>query len=412
VDALRQCDVEPDIIAAGYIRSGGKGLGRSTNRAVAVASVQTLVRRLEEYPAPTLIICDEAHHCAGGNTWSTIVRHYGGAKLLGVTATPIRLDGRGLAAHFDKLIIGPSVRELIAAGYLAPARVFAPPTVDISGLHVRAGDYRQEEAEALMDVPTITGDALTHYRRHADGKRALVFCTSVQHAQNVAARFNADGIPSISLNGGTDRSVRRMAVADFKEGKIRVMASCDIFSEGFDAPGTEVGILLRPTASEGLWRQQIGRCLRPAPGKSHAIIFDHVGSSVKFGLPDQAREWTLTANAVRRSKKAAPQIRVCPKCFAASPARSIACGDCGHVFPVTPRAEVEERDGELVEVTPEQIARRQERMAQGRASTLAELTNLARITGKSEAWALHVFQARERKRIAKERAKRAQGVLV
>ncbi len=398
VDALRQCDVEPDIIAAGYNRA--LRAERASNRAVAVASVQTLVRRLDSYPAPTLIICDEAHHMVNGNQWSTAVRAYSGARLLGVTATPIRLDGRGLAGHFDTLITGPSVRELIDAGYLAPPRVFAPPTVDTSGLHVRAGDYRADEAAALMDVPSITGDAVSHYRRHADGKRALVFCTSVEHARNVAAQFNAAGVPSIQLDGTTDRMVRRMAVQDFKDGKIRVMASCDLFSEGFDAPGTEVGILLRPTQSEALWRQQIGRVLRPAPGKDHALIFDHVGSTVKFGLPDAPREWSLTANATRRAKKPPPAVRVCPKCFAASPSRAAACVDCGHVFPIKPRQELEEREGELVEITAEQLAKREARIEQGRAATLAQLTEIARIKGYKPGWAEHVLASRMAKKAA------------
>ena len=397
VDALRQCDVEPDIIAAGYNRA--LRAERASNRAVAVASVQTLVRRLDSYPPPTLIIIDECHHAAAGS-WSEIMRKYDSARRLGVTATPIRLDGRGLAGHFDTLITGPSVRELIDGGYLAPPRVFAPPTVDTSGLHVRAGDYRTEEAEALMDVPSITGDALSHYRRHADGKRALVFCTSVEHARNVAAQFNRDGIAAMALDGNTDRMVRRMAVQDFRDGKIRMLASCDLFSEGFDAPGTEVGILLRPTQSEALWRQQIGRVLRPAPGKDHALIFDHVGSTVKFGLPDAPREWSLTANATRRAKKPPPAVRVCPKCFAASPARAAACVDCGHVFPIKPRQELEEREGELVEITAEQLAKREARIEQGRAATLAQLTEIARIKGYRPGWAEKILAARMAKKAA------------
>ena len=174
VATLAQFGVTPDIIAAGYRH---RGRVRAGNLPIAVASVQTLVRRLDRYPEPTLIILDEAHHtCAG--SWSAIVSHYKNAKILGVTASPIRSDLRGLGAYFDKMIIGPSVRELTDAGRLSPVRIFAPPTVDTSGLHIRAGDYKIEEAEALMDIPGITGDAFSHYRKHAEGQPALTFCTS------------------------------------------------------------------------------------------------------------------------------------------------------------------------------------------------------------------------------------------
>jgi DNA repair protein RadD len=399
VTALKDFNVNPDIIAAGYARrNGGRRIQARSSQAVSVASVQTLARHLGEYPAPTMIICDEAHHCAVGNTWSAVMRYYHEAKVLGVTATPIRLDGHGLAAHFDRLIVGPSVKDLIADGYLVKPRVFAPPTVDTSGLHIRAGDFRQEESEALMDVPTITGDALEHYKKHAANRAALVFCTSVAHGHHVAERFRTDGIAAISLDGGTDKEVRRMAVQDFRDGKIQVLASCDLFSEGFDVPGVHVGILLRPTASEGLFRQQVGRILRPAPGKTEALILDHCNNTMKFGLPDENREWELTSDVVKRKKQAEASIRVCPKCFAASPSRSIVCAECGHVFEVQPRQNVQEKEGELVELTAEQIQRKRERQTQGMANSLAKLKEIERIKKYKPGWAEHIWNARQRKK--------------
>jgi DNA repair protein RadD len=402
VTALKQFDVNPDIIAAGYNRSAGRH--RVGSFPVAVASVQTLVRRMSEYIPPTLIICDEAHHCAVGNTWSAIMRHYSSARILGVTATPVRLDGRGLAATFDHLITGPNVPELIELGFLVRPRVFVPPTVDLSGLHVRMGEYQTAETEALMDVPTITGDALSHYRKHADGLPGLAFCTSVQHAHHVAEQFRGAGVSAVALDGGTDKEIRRMAVQDFRDGKIKILASCDLFSEGFDVPGAHIGILLRPTQSEGLFLQQVGRLLRPAPGKQNAIILDHVGNTQKFGMPDEAREWILTSDVVHKAKKKAG-VRVCPKCFAASPARARVCSEptCGHVFEVQARQEVEERDGELVELTAEQIARRRERQAQGMTKELADLIAFGKKKGYADGWAMHVYQAREAKKREKER---------
>ncbi len=395
VSALRETDVEPHVITAG-VRSR-----TVTQHAVAVASVQTLVRRLDDYVCPTLIIIDECHHVTHGSAWGLILKQYAAAKRLGVTATPIRLDGRGLAGHFDHLIVGPSVRELTSDGFLAPAKIYAPPTVDTSGLLVRAGEYSNEAAQALMDTQAITGDALAHYRKYADGKPALIFCTSVAHANHVAAQFNRAGIPSIDINGKTDRDVRAMAVRDFGDGKIMAMASCDIFSEGFDAPGVHCGILLRPTQSECLWRQQVGRILRPAPGKTHALILDHVNSTARFGLPDEPREWLLSADATPK-KKPTLQARICAQCFAASPARSVVCVECGARFKTDARDPIPERDGELVELTAEELERKRlsmgRRQEQGRAQSLGQLIEFARAKGYAPGWAEHIWQARQAKR--------------
>jgi DNA repair protein RadD len=402
VTSLGNFDVKPDIIAAGYGRRPAAALAP-----VCVASVHTLINRIENLAPPTLIICDEAHHCAAGNTWSQILRAYPGVKILGVTATPLRLDGRGLGATFDRLIVGPSVADLIAQGYLSKPRVFAPPTVDTSGLRIRMGEFQIGAIEALMDTPAITGNAIDHYRRHADGLPALVFCTSVKHATNVAEDFRRKGINAVSLNGSTHQQVRRMAVDDFRKGAIKVLVSCDLFSEGLDIPGVHVGIMLRPTASEGLHRQQCGRILRTAPGKEYAIILDHVGNTQKFGLPQEAREWTLSQDVPKKKKDAAPTARICPRCWAASPARSTSCVECGHVFEVKPRQDLEEREGELHEVvplTPEERARRKERQNQGRAKSLEQLEAFGRTRGYAPGWAQKVWNARQMKKFAKESA--------
>jgi superfamily II DNA or RNA helicase len=265
------------------------------------------------------------------------------------------------------------------------------------------GEYKSEEAEALMNKPAITGDALSHYRKLADGKPALVFCTSVKHAHDVAAQFRDGGVAALALDGGTDRDIRRMAVSDFRRGAIRVLTSCSIFCEGFDCPGVHAGIMLRPTASEGLWKQMVGRILRPAPGKTHALIADHVNGSRMWGLPADPREWELTSDVVRRKKSAPPGVRVCDECFAASPARALVCIECGVAFKVKPRA-VEEREGELVEVTAEELARKKERQMQGRASTRQQLLEIARIKGRNPAWVDHVLRGREAKARKKESA--------
>jgi superfamily II DNA or RNA helicase len=383
--ALTDADTPHGFIASGYPTALEQTM---------VASVQTLLKRLKDAPEPQLIIVDEAHHSRAA-TWTQILTYWPRARLLGVTATPVRTSGEGLGTLFDALIVGPSTAELIAGGFLAPPRVFVPATVDTSGLHSRAGEFVTAESDALMNKPAITGSALAEYVKYADRAPAMIFCVSVEHAKAVARQFREAGHAAMSLDGGTDREVRRGVVADFRAGRIRVLASCDLFSEGFDLPGVHAGILLRPTQSLGLFLQQVGRILRPAPGKTHALILDHVGNTQRFGLPNEPREWSL--EGVEKKKNAAAPVKVCPSCFCAMPSRSSECPECGFEFPPAPR-EVPERDGELEELTPERMAARRERREQGRADTLEALQEIGRRKGHKPGWAQHVWNARQAKR--------------
>lgn len=383
--ALTQADTPHGYVVAGY---------PDEPHACMVGSVPTVLRRLGTIARPQLVVIDECHHVRS-KTWTQVVQHWPFARLLGVTATPVRASGEGLGTIFDELIIGPSVAELTAQGYLAPARVFAPPTVDTSGLHVRAGDFVPAEAEALVDRPAIVGSALEHYRQHADGRPAMIFCISVRHAVHVAEQFREAGYSAMSLDGTTAREVRRGVVGDFRAGRIQVLTSCDLVSEGFDLPGVHVGMLLRPTRSLGLYAQQIGRVLRQAPGKTHALIFDHVGNTQRFGLPDEPREWTLT-DEDRKRKPATPGVKVCQVCFAAMRAQARCCPECGYTPPPQPR-EVPEVDGALTEVTPETLAKRAARRNQGMAQSLEQLLIIERQRGYRPGWARHVFAARRRR---------------
>ena len=248
-----------------------------------------------------------------------------------------------------------------------------------------------------MDKPAITGSALEHYRQHADGLPALVFCVSIQHAKSVADQFREAGYAAFSIDGTMERTVRRGVVEDFRDGRIKVVTSCEILNEGFDVPGAHVGIFLRPTQSLGLYLQQIGRILRPCEGKTHALLLDHVGNCYRHGLPDETREWSLAGDERGEKRKPGASVRICAHCFCALPAQAKACSECGYEFPAKPR-EIEQRDGELAEVTPEmlaaQAARRAERREQGRAQSLEALMEIARRKGYRPEWAHRVMAGR------------------
>lgn len=363
-----------------------------------ICSIPTLVKRAHLLPAPDLICWDECHHVAS-KSWAGLAAMYPKAFHVGLSATPERLDGRGLADHFDAMVRGPTVAELIDAGYLSKYRLFAPATVDTSGLHRRMGDYVTGELDERINTPKITGDAIGHYQRYCDGARALVFCVSIDHSRAVARSFCERGITAFHLDGNADNSIRDGALHDFRSGKIRVITNVDLFSEGFDCPSVDCAILLRPTMSAAMYLQQVGRALRPSEGKSEAIILDHVGNSHTHGMPDDDRVWELTATAVRdRKKPEVPSPRICPSCFGANRAGTQTCKLCGTPFPSEAR-EVEQVDGELAEMEAARV-RREARRDQAKADSLEGLRELAKQRGHKPAWADHVWAARQKKRQA------------
>jgi DNA repair protein RadD len=381
--ASRSLPMHHGVIAAGRAMDLSHG--------VQVASVQTLARRLHLLPRDMfqLLVVDEAHHTTAG-TWAKVVQHFHAAKLLGVTATPIRLDNRGLGEHYESMVLGPDAKWLTDNGFLASARVLAPPGFSSDGLRKRMGDFDVKQAE--QRVGTIMGDCLQHYRKHLAGKTAIAFCCSVAHAEAVAALFNSNGVPAASIDGTMDTATRRDLLSDLGTGRIKVLTSCALIGEGVDVPSVGGCILLRPTQSVALHLQMIGRCLRPQPGKQ-AVVLDHVGNTLRLGHHLEPRDWTLEGIS-KRDRESAPSVKVCPKCFAAMSSQARQCLECGHEF-APERRELQQVEGELVEIAMTATAKRAE---QGRAQTLEALRELGRQRGHKPGWAERVYQARLAKR--------------
>lgn len=365
-----------------------------------IATVQTLIRRMADLPKFELILIDEAHHGVAG-TWLKIVKSYPGARILGVSATPERLDGQGLGVHcggiFDKLVLGPSVKSLIERGFLTRPRVYCPPIeADFSDLKTIAGDFDRKQQQEKLHKPRIIGNVIAHYRKYCDGVPAIAFCPTVEYAQYVADNFNAAGYRAASIDGKMDDYQRNKAINDLGAGRLDVLTSCEIVSEGTDIPVVGAAILLRKTKSLGLYLQQVGRALRPYPGKSETIILDHVGNCNTHGLPDDDHEWTLDGR-IRRNRSGSSgslACRQCLNCYAVYPSTVNVCPICGTPASKT-KTEIEEVEGELVEFT-----RRAERAEQGRASILEDLVELGRKRGygpRAEAWARYVYNGRKAK---------------
>jgi len=366
---------------------------------VQLASISSAARRLAQFPwSPNLIIVDEAHHCAA-RSWQKVLEGYPNAVVIGWTATPTRLDGKGLSSAFDGLVEGPSIARLIQQGYLSRYRLFAPPgQIDRSVLHKRGGDYKIEEVEQVACQSGVVAAAVANYQRFAIGKRAIAFCSSIRHAQQICGTFKSAGIAAIDIDGTLNASDRSARISAFKSGDVQVLVSVDLISEGFDVPGCECVLLLRPTASLSVYLQQVGRALRPSDAE--AIVLDCAGNVAEHGLPCQMRQWSLQGTVKSRDMdQVAVPIRVCESCFAVyKPAPS--CPYCGHA-PEPNRELPKEIDQVLAEVdlraaaAAERAEKKKRKSEVGRARTLEELLKIAQDRGYKPGWAYSVMKSRK-----------------
>lgn len=404
---------------------------------VLVASIDTLIKRFHLLPPQDVIIQDEAHHLVDGNKWGRVVATWPRAFLLGFTATPERLDGRGLGhghgGYFTDLVLGPSAAWLTypglewqgltsPGGFLSPLRVFLPPAIDLSAIARGKRDTRKglEEAGEILRRKQHMGDVIGHYRRtiapHHMGT-ALCYASSLRHAGSLCEAFRDASIPAIVIDGETDKGMRRQAFRDLADGTLKVLLNVDIAGEGTDVPSVTGVIIDRTTDSLALHLQMLGRSLRVAPGKEFAVANDHVGNigdaqgNTRLGVPTDPRNWSLEG----RPKRQAPEVtaephRNCPGCFARSPSRLQACIHCGFEFPPPPPvAQLEHIDGDLQEfdaaarALEQAEAERRQRIQQERdCRTLEDFEALGRARGYKPGWARHRWNLREQRRFNAE----------
>lgn len=367
----------------------------ASSHAVQVASVQTLARRKERYGFDLLII-DEAHR-SKASQYNAIIEHYKNAYVLGFTATPIRLDGRGFDDVFEDIVLGPSVAQLVADGYLKPAVYYGPPEKpQLSGIKKTAGDYNNPQLASVMNQSKITGNAIEHYAKHAAGIPAILFGVNRVHIQAAAEMFNAAGFRFVAVDGTMDRKIIKRALDDLAARRIDGICSCELISEGVDIPAVSAGIMLRPTQSLSLWLQQVGRCLRPAEGFDKAIILDHAGNTLRHGFAHDERVWTLQGeagemDAKKRNRKndAEKALVQCDNCLHIHE-RALECPNCGHLH-IDPSSIC--GSGELV-LMDGQSKRLSRHEVEERQSYWAEVySDMVRI-GMGSSWAWQQFKRR------------------
>lgn len=362
--------IAPNAVVKFCISQHLKKFGKSFhhNQApMAVAGVDTLLARadtLTQLLNQTKIWdIDEAHHVLQNNKWGKSVNLFPDAWGLGVTASPIRCDRRSLGRKrsgvFDKLVVGPTPRELINRGYLCDYKIFGPPeSVDISDVHISdaTGEFNPEELRRAHHRSTITGDIVDHYLRLAPGKRGITFVVDVEIAVQTAAAFVAKGVPAVAISAKTNDGLRTAYMERFRSGEILQMVNVDLFGEGLDVPAVEVVSMGRHTQSYGLYIQQFGRMLRPFEGKQFGILIDHVGNVKRHKLPDRDRAWSLDdEERGRRKINPADKIPVttCIRCWNPYEAVTKTCPFCGYVTEPGGRSAPEFVDGDLIEYSPE-----------------------------------------------------------
>ena len=323
-----------------------------------VGMVQSIVRRSWDV-RPDIVIVDEAHH-ARAATWDNVLARWPDAVRIGLTATPERLDRKGLGEHFATMVLGPTIPELVEQGWLAPCRVFSVPDgLDEEGVKRDIhGDLLKRELGKRI-TKGVVAKAANAYCRYTPGKKAIFFGINRAHSRMVCAALREMGVAAEHVEGDDHPARRDRIMQDFRHGKLSVVGNVDIISEGFDAPSCEVIMLGARTSSIARYLQWCGRAMRPGPGKV-AVILCLAGTAHTLGLPDEVREWSLEDGEIQQRERETDDLKVCPECRAVH--RGMVCRFCGYERQTE---KVEEVDVELKELTSkvklkEQARRREE----------------------------------------------------
>lgn len=374
----------------GIIANGHK----PKDRAVQIGMIDTVRHRLDKIEPPSVVSTDECHH-AVAKTWRKVHDYWPNAIKIGFTATPERLDGKGLDGVYKAMALGPTTAELMEMRFLSDYVGYEPSSVDMDEARTVAGDWQSDDVEKEVRKQVIMGDIVGTYLQKAQGLKAVYFCPSIAYSRELAAEFTRRGVRAIHIDGSTPSQERTRIAVDFADGHYDVLTNVALVGEGYDlaaqAGRDDVTIdcvgLVRPTQSLSMHRQQIGRALRPKGYR--AVIIDHVGNLARHGGPDEHVEWDL---AGRKKRKANPSPKRCKVCSAINPISMLVCIDCGAPLstPGAPRSGPEEVDGDLIEFDREAQKRRSQQMRAevAQCKTKEDFIALGKARGYKPQWAL------------------------
>lgn len=307
---LSKWGVSHGIIAAGQIESRAFKIH--------VVSKDTLIRRYDKIKNwPDLMLIDEAHLYIDRQI--EIISHLPeSSKIIGMTATPERLDGRGLSEVYSGLIEGPSIPDLIRQGYLTDLEYYAPPLEGLSDLKYKGTEIDEETFEELLQRKKIYGKVIEHYVKYGKGKAALIFCRSVKSAHHTAQEFKAHGFKAEAIDGTMPDKLVSQILEKHRNGEIQIICNCLLATYGVDIPRVEYIADISPTLSLALYMQKIGRGLRPFPGKEKLIYMDHVNQILEHGVngvPPHYLEhinWNFHGTEKRKRDKTLKNVKLCP----------------------------------------------------------------------------------------------------
>jgi DNA repair protein RadD len=362
---------------------------------VQVASVATLfVRGVKSdamrMPPADLIVIDEAHH-APANSYQKIVEAYPDAKILGLTATPCRGDGRGLGGIFTKIVEAPQVAQLIERVCLVKTRVYAPIDPNLRGVDTQNGDYVTSQLSERVNTDQLVGDIVTQWHKHGERRKTVAFAVDVAHSMHIRDEFVRAGVRAEHIDGKTPKAERDGILGRLRSGELELVTNCMVLTEGRDMPDVSCCILARPTKKMGLYRQMLGRVLRAAEGKADAIVLDHSGAVFRHGLPEDPVDWTLdqdrkAVSKVHENRKAGDaKLIECTECSALRLGGQ-PCPACGFL-PKRPSRGVDYIDGDLA-----LVGGKPGHSIEQRRSFYGQLRSYALERGHKSGWAAHKFK--------------------
>lgn len=365
-----------------------------------IASVFTEANHLGENGRVDLIIIDEAH-ISGAESYRKVCSYYDCKRIL-FTATAKRLDGKPLSLA-DEILNGISADELIERGDVAPYDLYAPKLdIDLKGVAMSGSDFNNEQLGEVMLNRKIYGDIIKYYRKLADGRQSIAYCTNIRHSMSICDLFNSNGIPAVHIDASTPERERERIMSDYKAGKYTVLCNCNLISEGITLPECDCCMLLRPTQSETLYIQQACRCLTPKPGK-RAVIIDFVGNCYAHGTPTEKRIYSLDEERATRVKNPSrePEVvaRECSNCLRVYRGNDPICPYCGFDNKKTKKQIEEDKKAELERI--EKIERTKKRQEVGMARDFDALVRIAMQRGYKNPrwWARMVLTGRNTKGI-------------
>lgn len=359
------------------------------SKPVQIASMDTLRRRW--IPESHLVIVDEAHRKSKFlEDWMTR-EEWIGVPFIGLSATPWT---KGLGRLYDRLIVAARTSELIDAGFLSQFRVFAPSKPDLSTVRTERGDYHEGDLSRVMSDKTLTADIVSTWLAKGEGRPTLCFGVDRTHAKTMQAQFEQAGVRCGYVDGESPPDERERVRKAFASGEYQVVCNIGVLTTGVDWDVRCI-ILARPTKSEILYTQIIGRGLRTAKGKDHCLILDHSDTTLRLGFVTDIHHATLNDGTMTEAAK--PQEREpakpkeCPACHYVRAPGIASCPACGHVAERS--TEVEVVDGELIDLTAQRKSNRTEDWSE-KVAFIAQLKAYQISAGKAEGWVAHKYRAK------------------